>query len=289
MRSEEEMYDLILGVAKKDERVRAVMLNGSRANPNATADIFQDFDIVYFVTDLPSYKRTPDWIDVFGEMMILQLPDDFVGTPQSEDGSYGYLMQFADGNRIDLTLVPIESVANLQLDSLSVLLLDKDGLLPPFPPPSEAGYLPEPPTAKTYDDCTNEFWWVAVYVAKGLWREELPLAKALMENVVRSELFKMLTWHIGVQTQFSINPGKYGAYYNRYLSPEMWDQLLATYADADYQRTWDALLVMGDLFRQAALTVGEHFGFEYPHGDDERVSAHLDHVRALPRDAQEMY
>jgi len=32
MRSEKEIYQLILSVAKKDERIRAVVLNGSRAN-----------------------------------------------------------------------------------------------------------------------------------------------------------------------------------------------------------------------------------------------------------------
>ena len=35
MRSEQEMFDLILSFAKEEERVRAVVLNGSRANPNA--------------------------------------------------------------------------------------------------------------------------------------------------------------------------------------------------------------------------------------------------------------
>ena len=30
MRTEQEMYDLILGYAENDERVRAVLLNGSR-------------------------------------------------------------------------------------------------------------------------------------------------------------------------------------------------------------------------------------------------------------------
>ena len=34
MRSEKEMYDLILGYANADENIRAVILNGSRANPN---------------------------------------------------------------------------------------------------------------------------------------------------------------------------------------------------------------------------------------------------------------
>jgi aminoglycoside 6-adenylyltransferase len=39
----------------------------------------------------------------------------------------------------------------------------------------------------------------------------------------------------------------------------------------------------------AALAVAAHFGFDYPQGDDDRVSAHLKHVRNLPADAVEMY
>ena len=46
MRSEQEMLDLIVGIAREDKCIRAVIMNGSRANPNAPRDFFQDFDIV---------------------------------------------------------------------------------------------------------------------------------------------------------------------------------------------------------------------------------------------------
>ena len=51
MRNEKEMMDLILGVAEKDERVRGVYMNGSRTNSNSRKDIFQDYDIVYVVSE----------------------------------------------------------------------------------------------------------------------------------------------------------------------------------------------------------------------------------------------
>ena len=34
MRTEKEMYGLIISIAQSDERIRAVYLNGSRTNPN---------------------------------------------------------------------------------------------------------------------------------------------------------------------------------------------------------------------------------------------------------------
>jgi aminoglycoside 6-adenylyltransferase len=75
-RSEKEMFDLILGVAKADDRIRAVVLNGSRANLSARRDCFQDYDIVFVVKDIRPFTRDHSWIDVFGERMILQMPDD---------------------------------------------------------------------------------------------------------------------------------------------------------------------------------------------------------------------
>ena len=289
MRSEQEMLDLILSTARQDERIRAVIMNGSRLNPNAPRDPFQDFDIVYFVTEMAPFVRNREWIKRFGELMILQMPEDMQDPPPSEDGGFGYLMQFTDGNRIDLGIYPLEKLHEHLDDSQSVLLLDKDGIIPPFPPASDKDYLPEPPTAKTFADCCNEFWWVSPYVAKGLWREELTYAKSMLDGAVREQLMKMLTWQIGVKTQFSVSPGKLGKYFQQYLEPELWELLLRTYADASYEHTWEALFTMGDLFRITALGVAEHFGFEYNHGEDERVSAHLRHVRSLPRDAQEMY
>src|SRR5687768_13179235 len=107
MRGEQEMLELIVSTAKNDDRIRAVMLNGSRVNPNAPRDIFQDFDVTYFVTDLDSFTKDHTWIERFGEIMILQMPEAMEDPPPMNDGHFAYLTQFTDGNRIDLTLFPL--------------------------------------------------------------------------------------------------------------------------------------------------------------------------------------
>lgn len=289
MRTEQQMLDLIVNTARDDDRIRAVIINGSRANPNAPRDIFQDYDIVYIVTDVAPFRYNYAWIERFGPRIIMQMPEDIQDPPPANDGTFVYLMQFADGNRIDLGLFPVDKLKDLERDSQSILLLDKDGIIEPFPPPSDRDYLPHPPTAKQFADYCNEFWWVSPYVAKGLWRREILYAKHTFDTYVRAELMKMLTWHIGVMTEFQVNPGKLGKYFKQYLEPEMWNRLRDTYSDADYDHTWDALFATCDLFRIVATGIAQHFGFEYPREDDERVTAHLRHVRGLPRDAQEMY
>ena len=289
MRGEQEILELILDTARNDERIRAVIMNGSRTNPNAPRDIFQDFDILYLVAEVAPFTDDHTWIHGFGELMILQMPEAMQDPPPQNDGSFAYLMQFTDGNRIDLTLFPIANLAALESDSLSLLLLDKDGLFEPFAPPSDRDYLPRPPTAQAFADCCNEFWWVCLGVAKGLWREEKPYAKHIFDRFAREQLMKMLTWYVGANTQFLCSPGKFGKYLRQFLDPELWDMLEKTYSDADDEHMWEALTTMCNLFRITAIRVAEHFAFAYPHSDDRNVSAHLQHVRLLPKNAKELY
>jgi aminoglycoside 6-adenylyltransferase len=196
-----------------------------------------------------------------------------------KDGiSYAYLMQFADGNRIDLTIYPLARLGEMARDSLSVLLLDKDGVVEPFPPPHEGDYLPQPPTARQFFECCNEFWWVTPYVAKALWRDELILARQLLDEVLRAQLIKCLTWYCGSKTMYAVSLGKAGKHFRRYLEPGQYPLLLRTYADAGH--TWDALLAMAELFRAVAVPVADTFAFDYPYEEDARVTAHLHRVHA---------
>ncbi|WJE54521.1 aminoglycoside 6-adenylyltransferase [Bacillus cereus] len=290
MRSEKEMMDLILNTAREDERIRAVIMNGSRVNPNVKKDCFQDYDIVYVMKDTQSFTSEHSWINRFGEIMIVQMPEEGTLVPPEEDGRFPYLMQFIDGNRIDLTLVPVE-LANelLDRDSLSVLLLDKDGCIEPFPPANDSDYLINRPSEKEFADCCNEFWWCSTNVAKGLWREELPYVKGMLEGPVRNMLMQMLEWHIGIKTNFTVSAGKFGKYFEQYLEDDIWKQYMDTFSNADYEKIWNSVFVMGDLFRGIAIEIASYFGYEYPQGDDARVTSYLKHVKSLPQDSKTVY
>lgn len=60
MRTEQEMFNLILNIAKNDKRIPAVYMNGSRTNPNAIKDIFQGYDIVYVDEETKSFREQKD-------------------------------------------------------------------------------------------------------------------------------------------------------------------------------------------------------------------------------------
>ena len=286
MRSEQEMIELILNFARRNDDIRAVIMNGSRVNPNAPKDPFQDYDVVCLVRSVEPFRRNPDIGHYFGEIMILETPEDMLDPPPENDGGYGYLMQFMDGNRIDLGFYPIEDARRCVSDTLTVVLLDKDHLIGELPPPTDLGYVPQRPTPKAFADCCNEFWWLNPNVAKGLWRNELTYARHMLDTLMREQLMKMLTWYFGVQTGFGRAPGKLGKYLKGQIDDRLWALLERTYADARPDHTWDALFAMGELFREVAHPVACSFGFTYPEQDDANVSAYIRRIQKLPRDAK---
>lgn len=283
MRSKQEMLELILSTAREDKRIRAVILNGSRANPNTVRDGFQDYDIVYVVTEIKSFIGNPSWIDRFGERMILQMPELMEDPEPENDGAFVYLMQFTDGNRIDLTLLPVGQARKACDDSLKILLLDKDNRFTPFPPPDESSYFPTPPTEKAFADCCNEFWWVSPYVAKGLWRGENYYAHHLLETVLRLQLMKMLTWLFGVKTNFKRNPGKGGKHFHQVLSESVIAMLDKTYPDIKSEHISTALMHMGELFQKCAKEIAATYHFEYPEQDSARVQAYIRKIQNTPK------
>ena len=185
MRNSEEIKRLIIDIARNDDRVRAVLLNGSRANEKISPDKYQDFDIIYIVNDIESLISDKNWTNIFGEKLIWQLPDQMVVGKKGPEkgGTFAILMLFTDGNRIDLTLLPKSEIrANYKADSLTIVWLDKDNMFSNIGLPDDSDYLVKEPTEKEFLDTCNEFWWVCTYVAKGLLRNEIIYSKDMLET-----------------------------------------------------------------------------------------------------------
>lgn len=290
MRSEAQMFSLIRKTAEEDERIRAVYMNGSRTNKKVPKDIFQDYDIVYVVRETASFIAEKTWIDRFGERLFMQYPDDNPEEPGDRENMYGWLIQFADGNRLDLHVETIaHAVDHIAKDRLCEILLDKDGMLPVMPEATDEDYWVKRPSEMTYLCCCNEFWWCLDNVAKGLFREELLYVQDMVNFHVRKQLETVLAWKIGILTEFGVSIGKSGKYMHRWLSEAEWQSYLSTYFRAQEAEAWEAVMEMCTLFEQTALFVGEALGYQYNEQEGTNCRRYLEHVRVLPKDAVEIY
>ena len=264
MRDEATMYKLFMDIAKQDERILAVYMNGSRTNVNAPKDIFQDYDIVFVVPETKSFIEDKDWIQKFGKILYMQYPDEHPDYPNDKENHYGWLMQFEDGNRVDLTVQTVQYAReHIGDDRLCRILLDKEGILPEIPEATDADYHVKKPSEVQFKACCNEFWWCTNNLAKGLWRKEMPYVQDMANFVVRKQLEKMLSWKVGIQTNFTVSVGKSAKYLYKWLSKDEYQAYLDTYFDGNIEHAWTAILSMCNFFDAMARQVSEGLGYFY--------------------------
>ena len=256
---------LIIDFALSDERIRAVLLNGSRANPLVISDDFQDYDVLLLVDDLKSFLIDRSWINKLGSLSLFQFPDEMeLGhDPDSNKPSFTFLLMFKEGYRIDLTLFPLDRFNKEEpLDSLTKVWLDKEGIFEDVPAASDVDYQIKKPTSREFQEVANEFYWCSTNVVKGLKREEILYAKDMLETVVRPMFWRMVAWRTACAYHFNINLGKSGKFAKRFLSDDEYKRILETYADADIKRNWESLKLMLELFRKYQEEVAKQLGFE---------------------------
>jgi len=265
MRTEAEIKNFIIDYAKQDNRIRAVLLNGSRVNSNINPDRLQDFDIVFIVDNLESFTTDHSWANIFGKKIIFQLPDEMTFADETIDHkkiSFAYLMLFEDRNRIDLTLFSKQNMtSDFILDSLTDLWVDKDNLFTNLPPASDKDYHIKKPTQKEFADTCNEFWWLTTYVVKGLLRNEIIYAKQMLETNARPMFMKVIEWKVGIENEFGISVGKAGKFLKAYLPNEFYEKILRTYSNFDIEENWTSLFLMTEIFQQTSNFVADKLGF----------------------------
>ena len=287
MRTEEEMIALIQDVAFQEENIRAAYMEGSRTNSNAPKDIFQDYDIVYVVTTTKPFRENKEWINRFGKILYMHYPEDNVFYPSDVGNCYGWQVQFADGNRMDLHVCTREYA--LEQLELYKILVDKDGIMPIPREITDQRYWVKEPTEMEFQCTCSDFWWCLNNVAKGLWRDELPYALDMINFAVRPQLKRLLEWKIGIENDYSVNVGKSGKYMKKYLSEKEYQQFLATYSIAEMESIWNSVFEMCDLFQGTAAELSKRKKYVYDFEQAKNSLSFLQHVRKLPANAKEIY
>ena len=282
MRNSTEIYSLLEKITWQDNRILALYMNGSRVNPNVMQDDFQDYDVVFVVTETSSFINDKKWINNFGSPFYFQLPDENPNFPNDKENFYGYLVQFDDGVRMDIHIETLShALENIKNDSLCKILIDKNNYLPTIPESSDKNYWITKPTEIDFLACCNEFWWCTNNLAKGLWRNEILYVQDMANFVVRKQLEKMLSWKVGVKNDFSASVGKSSKYLQNYVDESEYNQYLQTFFTCDIESAWKSIFLMCDLFEKISVEVANKLGYTYNFDEAKNARDFLDRVRNL--------
>ena len=253
MRTDTEMMNLILQIADTLE-VEAIALSGSRTNPQVPKDEFQDYDVVYIVENLNDLLSDLSWLDQFGMRLIEQ--HNVLGHRRL------YLMLFEDGNRIDLTLCPMESIQEwVDSEANFEVIKDVKGLFEAYQPNSKR-YWTAPPTEEEFAASCNEFWWVSAYVVKGIRRNQLIYATDHLYGICQQELLKILAWQV-TSDRGAVDIEKNYKYLFNYLPAEKEKEFSALLDFSSIEKITQSLLATMSLFHREAQDLAKKMGFDY--------------------------
>ncbi|MCL2356071.1 MAG: aminoglycoside 6-adenylyltransferase [Defluviitaleaceae bacterium] len=237
------MIDSFTKFAQHDERVRAVYLHGSRANPDAPTDAFSDYDIVFVVTEIASFAKSTEWLRDFGEIAFvfesLKNENIFFGKNINDlSRFYVWGILFSDGSRADLLAeIREEAMQNKFIaGKRTVVLLDKDNCL-------------TAPTADKYAACCAGFWWFLTDVAKAIARNQPQLAAEKLNSVTLQTLNQMLKWNNSAP--------------------------LKKIPENDEITNWDTVFSVCEFFGKTARAVGDNFGFLFNERDEKIIVEYL--------------
>ena len=253
MRAETEMLDLILQTAKTIQ-VETVAMSGSRTNPKALKDEFQDYDVVYVVENLDELISDLSWTDQFGKRIIEQ--EVRLGHRRL------FLMLFEDGNRIDLTLCPKEHINEwVGSEAGFTVLVDEKDLFESYSP-SPQRYWTIPATETDFEKSCNEFWWVSAYVVKGICRKQVIYATNHLYGICQQELLKVLSWQVA-SDRGKIDIGKNYKYLFNYLPAEKEKQFSNLLDFSSLDEIPQSLFATMELFHREAQRLAQKLGFDY--------------------------
>ncbi|CEY28578.1 aminoglycoside 6-adenylyltransferase [Streptococcus pneumoniae] len=253
MRTETKILDLILQTAKTLQ-VKAIAMSGSRTNPNAPKDEFQDYDVVYVVDDLDNLTSDLSWLDLFGKRLIEQ--------HVLLDQRHLYLMLFEDGNRIDLTLCPKEHIKEwVDSEADYTVLKDEKGLFESYTA-SPQRYCTNPASPIDFEKACNEFWWVSAYVVKGICRKQVIYATDHLYSICQQELLKVLAWQVA-SDRGAVDIGKNYKYLFNYLPAEQKKEFSNLLDFSSVEKLTQSLFATMQLFHREAQRLAQKLGFDY--------------------------
>ncbi len=282
MRTEEEVLRQFNIWAQKNDLIRAAVLTSSRVHPEQKTDFLSDYDIELYVADLEPFRKDDQWLNTFGPIMVR-----WPFRPRSTFSKEWItrLVLFKDGERIDFQISEQKIIKPDAYEDGYRVLLDKDNMTVGLREPTFSKNFIRKPSREEYDTLAHEFWWNAAYVPKHLWRDELPFAKYMFDNILRySFLQTVIEWYIGLENDWSVSTGIYGKMFKRYLNIETWKEYESTFTGADIEENWQAFFKALALFRKLAEIVGSSLGYKYPEQLDREMTDYYSRIRNMDKE-----
>ena len=149
--------------------------------------------------------------------------------------------------------------------------VDAQQIMPQLAPATDQTHWVKRPTFLDFSECCNEFFWVALYVAKGLARGELLYATDHFYDNCRGELLRLLSWKVGFAHDFAVSVGKNHKYLANFLRVAQMEKIYQLQDLTSVEKVWANLVDLEALFMVEAKLLAANFSEPTDFTDYENV------------------
>jgi aminoglycoside 6-adenylyltransferase len=276
-----DMLSAIVDWGATEERIRAMILTGSRAGKEPI-DELSDYDIALFVTDAQPYTVDDRWMSSIDDVWICV----HASAEYKNEVYPTRLVIFRGGIKVDFSFLSVEALKDIagqdELPEAYDLgykeLLDKTGLCEMMPAPSFKAYRGGRPTRREFSHCVNEFWFEAYHIPKYLKRGDLWPVK-FRAWAAKSQLIRMIEWHERARHNWDYRTHPLGKQMESWVAPETWRSLHQCFGHFDAEDSWDAMFETFKLFGRVARETAKLLAYAYPEEVEKRVVTFAERLR----------
>lgn len=246
------VLERVLGWARADDNVRALVLTGSLAGNDGTADAYSDLDVELYVADPALLLENDDWFHRFGEVLVVEALENPGWNPTR-------LVYYA-GGKIDFMVAPVSVAAGgVRYDRPFQALIDKDGLGNAFGVEPRPGG--QPPAAAEFLRCINWFYAAAIMWAKYLARGD-PWAAKVRDWDSKTQLLQMMEWDHKARKGWEYDTWHHGLRMRDWMDPELLPRLEECWSGFSPTDSVRALRASLDLFDALSTRTAVALGIE---------------------------
>lgn len=101
---------------------------------------------------------------------------------------------------------------------------------------------------------------------------------------MRTQYFQtMVEWHIGLEHDWKVSTNKKGRLFKKYLSPEMWKKIEATFSGSNIEDNWRSLFAYANIGTEMGTAMAEKLGYPYPTELEQNIRDYLKHVKSMDK------
>jgi aminoglycoside 6-adenylyltransferase len=277
-RSQQFMQVFLEWVRMQDD-ISGVLLIGSQARRDRTADEWSDFDLILLCRAPERFLVDGAWLDSIGQVLLTTTEDTAVGKLRERR------VLFADGQDVDIIPIAAERFAQLLKEGESdlrkvlargaLVLMDRNGLLADV-----ARMVPPPePTldAADFDEIVQDFWYHAVWAAKKLRRGEVWVAESCCDSYMKKLLLRLMEWQATLSGG-AVDVWHHGRFLECWADPMAQSRLGATFSTYAPESVRDALVHTMDLFTLVAEDIAIRKGFKQHDARDAQARAMAEQI-----------